>query len=391
MWNIDNEREKYKVQFSLIETCKDGRRLTDNSKEIIYWLLNFCKKIGAFDFELDFINPDMYTGQPFVNPSLLKDATVLNASITANEERKVADHEKPKNYYLIAKFDAKFINWFKEHELASWSLFNLDLFDSTGQAIANFSQDDFLINIYRLTAENVNLLKKFFGKHNFNNLKFSEMKKTFYISLASSNKKENLRTFQRKLSLGKYLYYDGSCEFFYSKILLDNSAKKKLDFDFSVFSNICGMSNANGKCKSLWESNEVLNIFSKLDEELKEKASQFPKRYRAMVKLDTGSNIGYSGEWLEIDSEKWSFSVGWNKATAKNKNGKKINLLKNQEQFKIGKFYKAKNKNLDKAVDFGIECITLRQELNYFMESIKRLCTYAKEHDYKIWMSVILE
>jgi len=382
MRNIKSKEELYNASLSL-ENIEENLRM-----KVVYNLLCFCKRNGATEFEIEFFakNPD--TGGHFVNPELLGKALVCTTLPKgfAKYEKPSKDKELGKDdwCYLHADFNDKFIEWYKKNPLMTWLPFDLNLLDSKDRLIANFTKDHSSIGISYLNKTEGESLKKIVGKHAVKiKIDISKMKKAIYISLASSNKKEKLRDFQRKLWLSGYKFYDRKNTDFYSQVIANPAVKRHItDFDFEVFSK-----------KSYWEPKEVLEIFTKLEERLAEKQESLPKHYSVEIKLPEGDSWTTHGyDRFEIDGKEWFFSCIWelDKATAESQ-GKKFNLIEENAPFKLDKEYEGKYIGWQKSwtgkqLKFKIASQPIHVRYKYEFEEIKRLCNYAKEKEYKIFM-----
>ncbi|MFH1695745.1 MAG: hypothetical protein ABH850_04975 [Candidatus Micrarchaeota archaeon] len=361
-------------------------------------LLLFCKKKGNIKFEMEFATPNLDNDKPFINPQILKKAEYSNcenkpffAHTTFNQKKQIKKEKEPAFCEVIHKIDNDFIEWYKNNELISWQPFKLNIFNKNDILTAAFDEQS--ISLHFLTKSEANFLKEKMKKHKNKQLKIEKMKPTFFVGLEGLNKNEILRNFRGrhfinwdKDKTGEYM--EISNDDFYLQLLSKPSEKKKLNFDFSLFDDTYKDTQKN---KKVWEPEKAIKIFGELEEEIKNKKEMLPKRYSATAKFGT-SGIPWVGDWFEINSKKYQFKLGWNKAIAKCKDGKKINLLKDSSEIKIGKKYKAKKIVTNQEVEFEIETSNLYQSLKWsFFDRTKKLCEYAKQKNYKIWMNVMLE
>jgi hypothetical protein len=345
--------------------CKDTSKIT-------YESLKFCKNKGNTIFQMEFGTPNLDTKEPFINPEILKEAKYCDCENKPffifqdfNKKGAIKEPEKQLSFCdLIHTSDEKFIEWFKKHELMGWMPFKLNIFNENDIPIASF--DECCISLYFLRKPETEKLKKKLKKYGVKKFCITEMKPTFFVGLEGSNKQDILCNFRGRHFInwdkGKTgRYREISNDDFYLQLLSKPSEKKKLDFDFSLFNDAY---NNTQKNKKVWEPNEVIKIFNEIEEEIKNKANLLPKRYSATAKIGA-RGMPWVGEWIEINSKKYQFQLGWNKAIAKCKDGKKINLLKDSTEIKIGKKYKAKKTATNQKIEFEIETTNLYQTLKW--------------------------
>ncbi|MBS3061789.1 MAG: hypothetical protein J4215_04375 [Candidatus Diapherotrites archaeon] len=140
-----------------------------NNLKLLYEILCFCKEIGAVTLEIEFVNPDIFTGKDFVNPVFF-DRLKVCVSLPGERVR----YEKPKRkeeigheklHYLKANFDSLFIEWYKENSLMTFNVFNLQLFDKNGSVVADFTDDQLSIHIYSLSKQELEKVRKIAKKY----------------------------------------------------------------------------------------------------------------------------------------------------------------------------------------------------------------------------------
>jgi len=215
------------------------------------------------------------------------------------------------------------------------------------------------------------------------------------------------------MSMGVYISLDGNVterendkySFFSPDLLREliwtNAIPEGLDigFDFKIFDKVKSYLHAKPieTEQEIWNPDEVIKIFKALEAAVKKNNSRLPVLYSIFF-LKSATKQDYQG-WgrsatIFIDSSEWYFSCDWNEVIATQKNGKKIDLLKEQSSFKIGVPFKGKA-NLSGGSVPGSELFFKIDKVStvydYFklqFRQIFNICEYAKKKGKKIHMSI---